>query len=727
MSRFEALKDPLARAIDRAVHEVLESELPGALLQNEAVSLLAEAQADSSAKLVASAARIDQASSQGALLMALLEEAQGYGSRSAFFVAKEHGVEGWSSSGFRFDAEDLAGRHFGFGREPFAQLRSANGGVRVDGDDIGLLATAVGTAAGAEGVFLPFVLRNELAGFLYVERDESEPALDVATLRLLTHLAGLSIETLPTRSAGVSPALRDHEAAESSLVLYAAAATVVSQTLEDDGADIAPSDAEDQTAAEAVVETTEVVVEAAESATETADTGDAPVDAGLEVEAPADSAPVEEVAAEDSAVEAQDDAPMHEPSGDATADELELATDGTAELPEQHGVDDTVEFEKITTTLVPEPVASIEALDETVVETPAERRPVAADETYPVVDAAADLDLAAPAAEPVKPAAVAAPPAADVSYTDGAGNDTQATAPPITVRPEHSSEVEELFGEETVTEQIQVDASFPRIRSDAEVAREEEGEPENDTLELEPIDPSLIQHDEQALATDVSNAAGPVGSEPAVDPTAPADQPPQEVAFELDDSRFATPSPQQTVRLDLDQLESQVAAPPPAARIDAALATTAPSEPAREPAIEPNAHSEDATLMAERSAVYRPPAEPADPPASARKSTEVAPPADLSGPGSAFTAGGSDGDQALREEARRLARLLVSEIKLYNEDQLEEGRREGNIYNRLREDIDRSRKMYHERIDPRLTDADDHFHQELVDRLAGGNTDLLGM
>ena len=51
--------------------------------------------------------------------------------------------------------------------------------------------------------------------------------------------------------------------------------------------------------------------------------------------------------------------------------------------------------------------------------------------------------------------------------------------------------------------------------------------------------------------------------------------------------------------------------------------------------------------------------------------------------------------------------------------------RAGNIYSRLKEDIDRSRQMYTERIDPRI--KEDYFHQELVQRLAGGDPNLLGM
>ncbi len=50
-------------------------------------------------------------------------------------------------------------------------------------------------------------------------------------------------------------------------------------------------------------------------------------------------------------------------------------------------------------------------------------------------------------------------------------------------------------------------------------------------------------------------------------------------------------------------------------------------------------------------------------------------------------------EEELHEEARRQARLLVTEIKLYHEEAVEEGRKSGNIYDRLRGDIDRSRQL----------------------------------
>jgi hypothetical protein len=87
----------------------------------------------------------------------------------------------------------------------------------------------------------------------------------------------------------------------------------------------------------------------------------------------------------------------------------------------------------------------------------------------------------------------------------------------------------------------------------------------------------------------------------------------------------------------------------------------------------------------------------------------------------------SPSEEAQHEEARRLARLLVSEIKLYNEEQVEEGRRKKDVYERLKEDIDRSRQMYEERVEPRILKSTDYFYQELVRILAAGDAKALGI
>jgi hypothetical protein len=83
-------------------------------------------------------------------------------------------------------------------------------------------------------------------------------------------------------------------------------------------------------------------------------------------------------------------------------------------------------------------------------------------------------------------------------------------------------------------------------------------------------------------------------------------------------------------------------------------------------------------------------------------------------------------ERRLHNDARRFARLLVSEIKLYKERQVVEGRAQSDLYTRLREDIDRSREMYDKRVKPEVAQKYDYFHHELVNTLAEGDRSKLG-
>jgi hypothetical protein len=86
----------------------------------------------------------------------------------------------------------------------------------------------------------------------------------------------------------------------------------------------------------------------------------------------------------------------------------------------------------------------------------------------------------------------------------------------------------------------------------------------------------------------------------------------------------------------------------------------------------------------------------------------------------------SEEERRQHNDARRFARLLVSEIKLYNEQKVTEGRAQGDLYPRLREYIDRSRDMYDKRVKPGVAQRYDYFHHELVSTLAEGDESKLG-
>jgi hypothetical protein len=86
----------------------------------------------------------------------------------------------------------------------------------------------------------------------------------------------------------------------------------------------------------------------------------------------------------------------------------------------------------------------------------------------------------------------------------------------------------------------------------------------------------------------------------------------------------------------------------------------------------------------------------------------------------------SDEERRMHNDARRFARLLVSEIKLYNQEKVVEGREAGDLYDRLRDAIDRSREMYEKRVKPQVASRFDYFHYELVNGLAEGKDERLG-
>ncbi|HXH50734.1 MAG TPA: hypothetical protein VNM47_15435 [Terriglobia bacterium] len=83
-------------------------------------------------------------------------------------------------------------------------------------------------------------------------------------------------------------------------------------------------------------------------------------------------------------------------------------------------------------------------------------------------------------------------------------------------------------------------------------------------------------------------------------------------------------------------------------------------------------------------------------------------------------------EEKVLRDARRFSKLLISEIELYNKNSLEEGRRNKDIYQRLKKDIDRSRETYEKRFAHTVADQFDYFYEELVRTLAENDPLLLG-
>ncbi len=83
-------------------------------------------------------------------------------------------------------------------------------------------------------------------------------------------------------------------------------------------------------------------------------------------------------------------------------------------------------------------------------------------------------------------------------------------------------------------------------------------------------------------------------------------------------------------------------------------------------------------------------------------------------------------EQRAHDDARRFARLMVSEIKLYNASKVSDGQRNYDLYDRLKDTIDRSRKVYDNRVSPVVAARFDYFYDELVQTLAEGDPAKLG-
>lgn len=159
---------------------------------------------------------------------------------------------------------------------------------------------------------------------------------------------------------------------------------------------------------------------------------------------------------------------------------------------------------------------------------------------------------------------------------------------------------------------------------------------------------------------------------------------------------------------------------PPASVAEPVVATSATFRSGPLPQSHPPAN--DLSRQPEHSGELRPPV-PA--PTYFRTTTEPDPGPQSATPGPS-TNGALGEDEKAHNDARRFARLLVSEIKLYNEQKVAEGRRGGDLYDRLKEDIDRSRQMYEKRVTPNVAARFDYFYDELVSTLAEGDPSKLG-
>jgi hypothetical protein len=198
-----------------------------------------------------------------------------------------------------------------------------------------------------------------------------------------------------------------------------------------------------------------------------------------------------------------------------------------------------------------------------------------------------------------------------------------------------------------------------------------------------------------------------------------------QLALELQSHRKAAPAAPEVSQPAASQtVVSQTAQTMVSQTMDAQRATAGQAPP-------PSAATYASSPESGSSEVSRPAPEPVQSPApsyaaaSAEHSATATAEASGSTTSSASTQAASPALDEAHERGRRFAKLLVEEIKLYNQAKVSEGRAQRDLYSRLREDIEKSRAAYQKRYGESVKDVD-YFSQELMRILADNDRTLMG-
>lgn len=160
---------------------------------------------------------------------------------------------------------------------------------------------------------------------------------------------------------------------------------------------------------------------------------------------------------------------------------------------------------------------------------------------------------------------------------------------------------------------------------------------------------------------------------------------------------------------------------------DAASEKTESAPPPSAPAhSDPFAAHAPKHLATDPEPVPPPPAVVEQPVAVAQAEHVVAASAAAPAPAADAFANLSSEEADVHRKAQRFARLLVDEIKLYNQVKVSEGRKNRDLYDRLKEDIEKSRITYQKRYGNTAAGGADYFTQELVRSLAEDDTSIMG-
>jgi hypothetical protein len=171
----------------------------------------------------------------------------------------------------------------------------------------------------------------------------------------------------------------------------------------------------------------------------------------------------------------------------------------------------------------------------------------------------------------------------------------------------------------------------------------------------------------------------------------------------------------------------------PAASVPVAAPTAAPV-PARAPAAPVEVRAEAVEAREEtvevEPAIEEAPAESVheislDAPAPEPATVEAAPPA-AAAPARVDVDSLPDELRQLHQKAKRFAKVTVQDIVNYKKAEVAKGRESKDLYQRFREEIDRSKTMYDKRFEKIAAHHIDYLYDELVRVLADNDPDALG-
>lgn len=76
------------------------------------------------------------------------------------------------------------------------------------------------------------------------------------------------------------------------------------------------------------------------------------------------------------------------------------------------------------------------------------------------------------------------------------------------------------------------------------------------------------------------------------------------------------------------------------------------------------------------------------------------------------------------ERAKRLARLIVGDIVLYNQEKIVQGIKNDSLFQLLEDELAEGRKYYEKNVDPTVAAHTDYFNQAIVDILVKGRANV---